>query len=604
MKQIQFKKIGIQNFLSIGEPPLILPFSPGINIITGQNYDIDDSRNGVGKTCIVDAIFYVLFGETLRDLKKDQIVNFSNKKNCEVILDFDISQNNTIDHYQIIRGINPSKCILFKNDQDISKSTIIKTTNYILDLFKASSTLFKHSIVMSINNTLPFLSLKKIERRKFIESIMQLEVFGEMLSLTNKDLNTYKKNKDIELVKLDENQKVLGSYISQQSIFQKSKQERINRLKERLDKILSDIYLLKASFIVMNIENQIDILNHNLLQFNELDKKIQDKLNNNISKESYIKSNISHIEKEIETIKNLGEVCITCKRKFESKDFQSQKDQIKLLEDQISNYKKEQNDLIDKRNQLNAIRNQNKEKISSAQEQIQKINLDINKNKETQLKIDHHNEIIKQINIDIQKIEEEKDNLGELIQNTQKNISDFNLNLTKIDKEISNTEVAKFILSEEGLKSVIVKKTLSFLNNNLNHYLKRMESNCVCSFDEYFDDKITNIKGVNCSYSNFSGGETKRIDLSMLFTFMELRRILGNISFNISIFDELFDSSIDAKGTKLVLDILKDRVNKYNECIYIITHRQEAIKSDKIDNIIELEKRNGFTKLKGDNNGP
>ena len=113
--------------------------------------------------------------------------------------------------------------------------------------------------------------------------------------------------------------------------------------------------------------------------------------------------------------------------------------------------------------------------------------------------------------------------------------------------------------------------------------------------DEYFEEEIIDNKGKICSYFNFSGAERKNIDLSCLCAFMDIRRLQGDVSFNISIYDELFDSSLDERGVELVINILKERVEKFNESIMIISHRKESIKAATGD-IIFLEKINGITK--------
>ena len=116
----------------------------------------------------------------------------------------------------------------------------------------------------------------------------------------------------------------------------------------------------------------------------------------------------------------------------------------------------------------------------------------------------------------------------------------------------------------------------------------------MCYFNEYFEEQIIDEKGKVCSYFNFSGAERKSIDLACLFAFMDIRRLQGDVSFNFSIYDELFDSSFDEKGTELVLGILKERIEKHNECMFIISHRKESIKMATGD-IIQLEKKNGIT---------
>ena len=124
-----------------------------------------------------------------------------------------------------------------------------------------------------------------------------------------------------------------------------------------------------------------------------------------------------------------------------------------------------------------------------------------------------------------------------------------------------------------------------------------MDANCICVFDEYFEEQIIDEKGKLCSYFNFSGAERKNIDLACLFAFMDIRRLQGDVAFNFSIYDELLDSSLDEKGIELVISILQDRVDKYNECIMIISHRKESAKHSSGE-VITLEKSNGITTRK------
>ena len=121
-----------------------------------------------------------------------------------------------------------------------------------------------------------------------------------------------------------------------------------------------------------------------------------------------------------------------------------------------------------------------------------------------------------------------------------------------------------------------------------------MDANCVCRFNEYFEEEIVNEKNEECSYFNFSGAERKNIDLAILFTFIDMRRLQGDVAYNLLMFDELLDSSLDEKGVELVLNIIKERVDKHKESIYVISHRKESVKAASGEVII-LEKKNSIT---------
>ena len=174
-------------------------------------------------------------------------------------------------------------------------------------------------------------------------------------------------------------------------------------------------------------------------------------------------------------------------------------------------------------------------------------------------------------------------------------INTIKADIERTKEELNTLDIVKFVVSEEGVKSYVVKKILKLFNSKLAYYLKKMDANCAVTFNEYFEEEIVDTKGKPCSYFNFSGAERKNIDLACLFTFMDMRRLQGDVCFNFSIYDELFDSSLDERGVELVIAILKERVEKYKECIMVISHRKESTKAA-TGEIIFLEKVNGITK--------
>ena len=153
MRYVHFKHIKISNFLSIGKKQVEVFFKPVLNIITGKNYDKADRANGVGKSTIADAVHFALYGSTIRDLKKENIVNDQAPDSlCEVELEFDYQQNEQVNKCKIVRTLNPTKCYFFINGEDVTRSGVPQTTEFIVDIIKTSSEVFQNSIIMTINN--------------------------------------------------------------------------------------------------------------------------------------------------------------------------------------------------------------------------------------------------------------------------------------------------------------------------------------------------------------------------------------------------------------------------------------------------------------------
>ena len=257
MRNIIFNKISIKNFLSVGNNPVAVDFKRGLHIITGINKDKEDRRNGVGKSTIADAVYFAVFGETLRDLKKENIINNVNRKNCEVCLDVTIKSLDQTDEIQIIRTLEPSKCFIFVNGEDKTRDSISNTNTFIMNRFNCTPEIFQNCVIMTINNTIPFMAKKKQEKRKFIEDIFNLGVFGDMLNLLKVDVADRKKTFDIETAKYDEIQKTILTYQKQKensALERQRKKEKYESRQTNNSKEIKDITKDLEKFVLPDVE--------------------------------------------------------------------------------------------------------------------------------------------------------------------------------------------------------------------------------------------------------------------------------------------------------------------------------------------------------------
>jgi DNA repair exonuclease SbcCD ATPase subunit len=288
-------------------------------------------------------------------------------------------------------------------------------------------------------------------------------------------------------------------------------------------------------------------------------------------------------------------MCPVCLHKLEDKDKnhikeekQKIKDEIEVLTSDIKSNLSEEEKLSDHELKLYKAIELLKGKINTYK--VEEREMENVRSRVSQLNVWQ-----KELDIDLAELSKANTQHDKVIAEITKRLEEIKVSLEKTKNHLNMLDAVKFVLSEEGVKSYIVKKILQLFNSKLAYYLKKMDSNCICIFNEYFEEEIIDEKGKPCSYFNFSGAERKNIDLACLFAFMDIRRLQGNIAFNFSIYDELFDSSLDEKGVELVLGILRERIEKYNECIMVISHRKESVKFASGD-IIFLEKRNGITK--------
>ena len=230
MKYINFKKVKIQNFLSVGDMPVEVCFNKGLNIITGHNKDKTDRRNGVGKSTVADGIYFAIFGDTLRTIKREHIINNTTQRNCCVELFFEIDQNGNTTQYRIKRMLSPSKCYIFENDNDITRDTIANTTAYIQDLLATTPDIFQNCVIMTINNAIPFMAKKKLDKRKFIEGIFNLRVFSDMLNDVRADYNRVTKELDIECARYEEISNTLSNQYEQKAGAEKDRKREYQKL--------------------------------------------------------------------------------------------------------------------------------------------------------------------------------------------------------------------------------------------------------------------------------------------------------------------------------------------------------------------------------------
>ena len=594
MKQINFKTITIKNFLSVGNTPVSVDFKRGLHIITGINKDKEDRQNGVGKSTIADAINFAVFGETLRDLKKEYIVNSINKKNCEVVLEATIKQFDTIDNIKIVRTLEPSKCFIYINDEDKTRDSISNTNDFIMKKFNCTPEIFQNCVIMTINNTTPFMAKKKQEKRKFIEDIFNLGVFSNMSNLLKTDINENKKSLDIEGARYEEIDKALNSYIRQRDNaleerklkHEKYTQRKINNANEIIE-ITKKINLF-AQKSINNIQDAI-------VKLTEASKKIENKIRDNRHTKSECQTLISQLQKQIAAVGTDRDKCPTCLRSIEESDKNHIKREKKALNDKIDEHQTTIASCDETEVSLTGKYEDLKIKSKTLENSIHAYNLEVRDQENRQSRLVQLNEWQIMLDQDLRDLEQASTQFDNLIDEKRNDLDNLKNNLDNIKDTTNVLDVVKFVVSEEGVKSYIVKKILQLFNSKLSYYLQKMDANCVCTFNEYFEEEIVDTKGTQRSYFNFSGAERKNMDLACLFTFMDMRRLQGDVCFNFSIYDELFDSSLDARGIELVIGVLKERVDKYDESIMVISHRKESVKAATGD-VIFLEKSNGITR--------
>jgi len=594
MKRVNFKKIVAKNFLSIGEEPVEINLTQGLHIITGNNKDKPERRNAVGKSTVAESIYFAIFGETIREIKKDLICNNITGGKAHVELDFEIETTHETKQYKIIRTLSPTKVFLYENGVDKTHDTINNTTSYICNLISASPAVFKNCVIMTVNAAIPFMAKNKTEKRKFIEDVFGFEVFSNMISYVRNEYNEIKRDFEIKNNLLSEVESSYNSYNSQKDLILKNREEKKSLYLTRKNNNIKEIDEVEQSIkeIVDTDTVELDV------KINKLEKLLEECDINVATIDRKIAANKQKISILKDSFTNIGtdkDICPICLREIKDHDQETIKNEKLKIRDEIGSIAIETKQFIgDLEREVN-LRKSTRDNISKIKEDKNNVNLKLADKKNKIERLNQLKEWLKNLEDDIDDVSSTETEVDELISQTKERLEDVRQEVTGLQLKLSELDIVKYIVSEEGVKSYIVNKLLELLNSRLFFYLNKLDSNVICMFNEYFEEEILNEKNKVCSYFNFSGAERKAIDLACLFTFSDLRRMQGGVQYNIAIYDELFDSSFDERGIELVTAILKERVEELNECNIVISHRKESIKAATGD-IIFLEKEGGITR--------
>lgn len=594
MKEIKYKKLLIQNFLSIGNDTIEIDFQKGLNLITGINIDNPERKNGTGKSAIIESFHYALFGTTIRDIKKEFVINNVTKGKGRIELIFDVKTDTTSNTYKIVRQLKPSTVDLYKLgdvEENISKDSIQNTNKYINDLIGSNYVICKSCDILSLSDNVPFMAKKPEEKRKFINDIFSLEIFGRM----NNDLkNLIRDNKSeisISNAKLEEIDNTLETLNNQQNDYLKKVEEREVVLQQKREEIQSKIDDTEKLILETTIPDVSFIKNEKEkyeLAWNKLDERIGH-INDQISsKETLRKLNTNEIDK-FSSVKE-GIKCDKCFQEIPHTH-------VEHLEKLKEQYQSELVDIIEDIEKLIAEKLECLRKKTKVQDKVSEFYNQINEAKITKQKMEGLKSILEQYkeNLNNLKLEElPKSSFEENIINTQERKKKESQNFELLKQKSEDYELCKFILSEEGVRSFVVKRLLSMLNASIQQYIYDLGMNIRCTFDEYFDEQIYNDKGKEISYWNLSGGERRTVDLACAWTFKDIKRKISGISSNLEFLDEILDSAFDPVGYDKLVEVIKSRIEKDNIACYVVSHRKETL-THITGEIINLKKENSIT---------
>lgn len=568
---IIFERIRWKNFLSTGNQFTEIHLNKHSNtLIVGQN--------GAGKSTILDALTFVLFGKPFRKINKPNLINSINLGDTLVEIEFSIGNKK----YLVRRGIKPNIFEIICNNELINQDAKAKDYQIYLEdiILKLNYKSFNQVVILGAASFVPFMQLSAADRRAIIEDLLDIQIFSSMNSVLKDKLTIVKDTQNQLKFNLDLVQEKINLQL--QNIEQNKKnvigeiellKKEIDSHDEELEKYKSDISLIQKHIDILQAtiqdKLQIETKNKKLLQ-------LQGKFENTSSK---LKKDISFYD--------TNDSCPTCLQELQT-DFK-------------------QHQIHQKQNKLNEI----KAATNKLNEELEKSNTRLIEISNIQKKIINHQSEIVKLNTQINSINSYINKLNAKINslsNRQINIEDDNVKLkelreehAKIDIKIKETseekqyyEFAGLMLKDTGIKTKIIKQYLPIMNKLINKYLSAMDFFVNFTIDENFNEKIKSRHRDEFVYSSFSEGEKQKIDLSLLFTWRQIAKMKNSVSTNLLILDEVFDSSLDISAVECVLKLFDDLSNDTN--LFVISHRGDQL-FDKFQSTMKFQKRGNFSEV-------
>jgi len=568
---IVFKSVQWKNFLSTGNTPNKVNLnSHASTLIVG--------KNGEGKSTILDALCFGLFGKPFRNIKKNQLVNSINGKNCVVEVELTISNS----HYKIIRGAKPNIFDIFLNGDLVNQDAAVKDYQKVLEqqILKLNYKTFTQVVILGSASFVPFMQLPAGQRREVIEDILDIRVFSLMNNLLKEKI-TETKN---EMIELDNKLKLITEKAkAQQKIIDSLTDTKNQSIKTLQDKIQSNKDIItEKSELASNLISQIS----------DLQKDIQNKesILNDIEK---CKSNLSKFNQKDSTIDesieffNNNEVCPSCEQGIKH-------DHKETIIQKLNKSKQEHATKSDLLNEaLNKLNGQ-LEKITQINDEITDLNITLSTENNAITMLSKLNGELEQ------EIQDLNSNQGDINveKSTLKAYAEEALKLNGIKMDISKKrnvqDIASILLRDTGIKTQIIKEYLPAMNKLINMYLSAMDFFVKFELDENFNEVIKSRFRDEFTYESFSEGEKMRIDLAILFTWRQIAKMKNSVNTNLLLLDEIFDSSLDVAGTDYFLSVM-DKLGENNN-IFVISHKGDVL-LDKFQNNIRFEKTNDFSKI-------
>ena len=569
---ILFEKVRWKNFLSTGNVFTEVALNKSNNtLIIGQN--------GAGKSTILDALCFGLFGKPFRKINKPQLLNSINNKDALVEIEFKIGQKN----YKVVRGIKPNTFEIYCNNVLLNQDAAAKDYQEVLEnqILKLNYKSFTQVVILGSASFVPFMQLSAADRRTIIEDLLDIQIFSAMNSVVKEKLSEIKEETNkvkyaialtkekiqLQLQNIEDGKKLNDEEIAK-------KQTEIETSNQQIKNISESIRLITKH--VNELVNKVG----------DKKEKLEKKSKNLFQIKGKIETNIQRNEKDIEFYEDNHD-CPTCKQAITEEWKNSQ---VSEKSEKIKSQKKGLSEV--------------EEELKKVTGDLQTISNIVSHINEHNNEITKHNATISAINVYIAKLNKEITELS-----NKKNSSEGdNLKLRDLKLELHTlndsheelvelkhyNEFAGSLLKDTGIKTKIIKQYLPIMNKLINKYLSAMDFFVNFNINENFEETIKSRHRDEFSYANFSEGEKMRIDLALLFTWRQIAKLKNSTNTNLLILDEVFDSSLDTVGTEEFLKLIHEMGSDTN--VFVISHKGDQL-FDKFRSVIKFEKKGNFSRI-------
>ena len=553
---IQFQKIRWKNLLSTGDTFTEID-------ITTHKTNLIIGTNGAGKSTVLDAFTFGLFGKPFRKISKSQLVNSVNEKGTVVEVEFQIGKR----QYHIKRGIKPNFFEIWENGKMLDQDSKVVDQQKTLEkqILKLNYKSFTQIVVLGSSTFVPFMRLPGAQRREIIEDLLDINVFSnmnEILKVRLKDIRDSVQVHELNAQSVREKITLQEGFITQ--LEHKKKQQLENILDEQ-NKCVAKI--TEANTMIADLNDEIAELNDPEKQKSQL-CTLSQKLTTKLKK----------LKKE-QGFYHKTDSCPTCKQVI-SEEFKSERiSELDIKIDEINGAFKD----IDAR----------LTEVISPLEKLRELSGEISK----QIQITHtQNGTIKALTAQQKDLEASGSSIAveaAKLQEMQENLKSVTLSLTESRKELDVHMTAGLLLRDSGIKTRIIKKYLPVMNKLINQYLNKLQFFCNFTLDEEFNEVLKSRYIDEFSYENFSEGEKARIDISLLLTWRSIAKLKNSVDTNLLILDEIFDGSLDTVGSDELSFILRTFNDKSN--VFVISHRDNL--TDKFMRVLQFSKPQNFSHL-------